>query len=299
MNAYGARPSGNVLVRQFCPCFPGLIIEFRAGFSGGIHFGVLVIIGPKTEVEIGKIAQGGFDSGLDVNARLPQVDERSSLFAMRFFLFGFLALFFVSLRIAVARNTALGVSCADRNADETALAYYGESTGAALDIQSASGQQAKGLLLLFMITFLPFFTLVALLFLVSLHGAQQRGFSKARNLVVVRIPGETIQMPGKAPGAAVKPERPVSGVGVVGPSQIQLAAQTLRRAMRYTAGVRIDHAADRAGTVQQGAGPLEYLHPIGDEGIHRPRVIAAGYGYVHSVDTVLTITRTRAPPARV
>ena len=139
-----------------------------------------------------------------------------------------------------------------------------------------------------------------LVFVVLLHllhlfqSVQVRGLGEPGDVVVVRIAGETVEVPRQVAAAAVQPEGPVPAVAVVGAAQVEDAADPLRHFARDTSRVDIDHAADGAGAVEQGRRTLQDLHALGDEGVDRDRVVAAADGNVERVDAVLHDAHARA-----
>ena len=123
--------------------------------------------------------------------------------------------------------------------------------------------------------------------LVFLGGAEPRGLRESGDVVFVGGPRKAIEVPCHRLAAAVETERGVAPPAVVGPAHFDLAGDAFARVVRYTAGVHVHDAADGAGAVQQRAGPLQDLHPVGGERIDRGRVVATGNRCIHGIDAVL------------
>ena len=309
------RQPATCTVRQFRARFPGLVRELRSGLAGFV-FHMFVVVDAETEVEVLEAAEGIGQAGFQVDARLLEVDDGSALLAMLVLVLVFVLflvvvffllvlavfivlVFVVSMGMAVAGDAVLGVEAADGDSDESAVVDPGEAGGTAADLEGAAGQASVDFLLL------VFFVLVVVLFVVvllvlvflmlvlvvvlflMLHGAQRRGLCEPGDVVVVRLAGEGIEVPGHVAAAAVHPDRAVLAVAVVGAAQLEGAAEALRHFLRDAFRVDIDHAADGAGAVEQRRRALQDFHALGHEWIDRHRVVAAADGNVKRVDPVL------------
>ena len=226
----------------------------------------------------------------------------------------------VAVRVAVAGDAVLGVQAADRNADEPAVAHEGEADRTATHLEAAAGDVAVDFLL-----FLVFVLVVVLVFVVMLvlvvvvvvvrlvvvvravlvlvvvfslfEGVQICGLGEPRDLVVVRLAGEAVEVPRHAAAATVEPKGTVLAVAVVGTAQVDDAAHALGHFVGDASGVHVHHAADSAGTVEQRAGALQDLHPLRDERVDRDGVVAARDRDVERVDAVFHDAYARAGEA--
>ena len=98
---------------------------------------------------------------------------------------------------------------------------------------------------------LVMFVLVVVLFLLF-KGAHTRGFGVAGDVVVAGLAAEGVKVPCHVAAAAVEPEGRIAAVAVVGAAQVEGAEEALRHFLRDASRLDIDHAADGAGTVEQG-----------------------------------------------
>ena len=95
------------------------------------------------------------------------------------------------------------------------------------------------------------FVLVVVFFLLF-EGTHHCGLGVAGDVVVVGLAPEGVEVPRHVAAAAAEPEGCVAAVAVVGAAHVEGALDALRHLLRDAARVDIDHAADGAGTVQQG-----------------------------------------------
>ena len=98
-----------------------------------------------------------------------------------------------------------------------------------------------------------FVLVLVVVFFLLFEGTHQCGLGVAGDVVVVGLAPEGVEVPRHvAAAAAAEPEGCVAAVAVVGAAHVEGALDALRHLLRDAARVDIDHAADGAGTVQQG-----------------------------------------------
>ena len=315
LDAEGAAPAAGRTVRELGARFPGLVREQRSHFAGFV-LGVFVVVDAEAEVEALEAVERVVETRLQIDARLLEGDDGRGFLAVVLFFFVvvvfllvivvadlvFVVVFVVVpvVGMAVAGDAVLGVEDADGDSGEAALADDGEADGAAAGLGGAAGHMSADFLLVFVLVLVFVFVLVFVLvvaFLVTvfvvvvlllfLEGALSRGLGEAGDVVVVGVAREGVDVPRDIAAAAVEPEGPAPAVAVVGTPHVDGAVEAVGHFVRDAAGVDIHHAADGAGTVEQGRRALQDFHPLGEEGIDRDRVVAAADGDVERVDLFL------------
>ncbi len=312
-----AFPSRHGFVGRLRARFPGIVLERGAHLSGRFQFVMGVIVDAEPQVQAGDTRERVGERRFEIHPGLVQVAHRVALFAVilflvillvfRVMLFFILTVMFFFVLVVAVRFVPVRVSgypvfdgkLAHGDADKETLANHGKSGGSALHLEAAGGQYTEDLLLfVFVMFFLLILVVPLFLFfvfvLLLLARALSRGLREARNLVVVSLSGEPVQMPAEHPGTPIQAERTIPSLAVVCRLEVEPAADSRERVMRYPSRVHVDHSADRARAVQQRAGALEDLHLVRDERVDGHRVLGAGDGDVQRIDAVFHDSNARA-----
>ena len=141
---------------------------------------------------------------------------------------------------------------------------------------------------------LAFVLFLLVMLVMDFHGAQSGGFGEAGNVVVFGGARESIHVPREGAVAAAQAHGRVGAVGVVGGAYRYLAVEAVRGCARDAPGVDVHDAADRAGTVEQGARPLHHLDSFGEERLDGDGVVGAADRHVHGVDAIFHHAHPRA-----
>ena len=280
-------PDGTV--GQLRARFPSLVREGRAHLAGFVLH-VFVVVDAEAEVEVLEAVERVGQAGFNIDARLIEVNDGQCLalplvlvpvfvmfvlvlvivlVVLMFVIVLAVAVLVVPVGMAVAGDAVDGVEVADGDAHEAALADEGEADGTAADIEAAARQMPVRFLVLvpvlvvlvvlvlvlvvlvLVLVFVLVLVLVVVLFLLF-EGAHPRGLGVAGDVVVAGLAAEGVEVPCHVAAAAVEPEGRIAAVAVVGAAQVEGAEEALRHFLWDASRLDIDHAADGAGTVEQG-----------------------------------------------
>jgi len=94
-------------------------------------------------------------------------------------------------------------------------------------------------------------------------------------------------MESKVTGTAVQSESGCAFIGIIGTTHFSRTSQLFWYRVRDTPGVYIDHTADSATAVQQGAGPLQHFNALSNKRFNHSHVVWAGYRHIKTVNPIL------------
>ena len=188
------------------------------------------------------------------------------------------------LGMEVITDDAVGpVPNRDGHAEVAALTVKGRAQRAARIVAEAVLEDALDGFVLVVFLGLLLFVVVLLFFLV---GGTDGGI--AGNGKVVVFARVAIDVPRPLAAATIQTEAAVSGIRAGVAADEQTARQWLLRHLRGNpVGVDIYRTPHGARAVEQGAGTLDDLDPVGEERFHRDAVVRTGGRCVHGRHVVL------------